>query len=356
MSAMFFSFCGAPSGRSVLISRLVSAALEEALDGVNVIYANSSRDLIKALKQRDKRPCLLYCDFPDIHVSRLVVERGIPTVLTAEPFEDIVCYCMAAGKMNLHAGIRHAARSVAALYPIAASGTAAMLHLTGQNDQIAHLMHVIALSLDLELTDESVRRIEERFRKGKVGAEDGVEALARAHIAPARGAEAQWAALTPEDRALLAQMADGYQPLIEGKPAERMVWPASFFLNGDSPHHPANGTMPMTGPARILFFGPYLTVPAGRWSVEVRFAVKDNWSSNSITIDIASGAEVLAIGSTPLPRNGFYSARLDFTVSDADKPLEVRGIIMSGAIEGDFQVLDIVVTPAGPEGNRAAGQ
>ena len=342
---MFYTVCGPPSAHSIFASRLGSEILREAFGDFHHIYANNSSDLIKALRQRNNRCCMMYFDFPDEHASRLVVDKGIPTVLIAEPFEDIVLYCMAAWEMDLRAAVRFAARSVASLYPISSSRNVVPLRIANRIADLTHLIGVVSLSLGIELSDRNIGNIVDRHCRDDRDPEHLAE-LVCARVEHARAAAQQRAGLLPDELSLLERMTRNYQPLIDGLPVRNMEWPAGFCLDAERPERPADASIAMTGPARILSFGPYLHLPEGYWRAELRFSVKNNWSGNTILMDVLSGGEVLAEGKIELPANGLFSVSLPFEVAEAAAPLEVRSTMLSGAIEGEFQLLDVIVTQA----------
>lgn len=343
---MYYCFCGPPSSRSVFVSRFGVDLLRDVVGDFQLVYANSSSELIKQLKQRDGRRSMLYFDFPDASISRIVVEQGVPTVFVSEPFENIVSYAMAAWKMDLHGGIRFATRSIVALYPIASSRTISPLRLHGRDETIEKLINTLALSLGLETSPGTVERIKALY--SDVGSER-VEDIILRRTEFVEAAAANLAALNPDERALLDALAKTYQPLLDGRPRERIVWPGTICANGDQRGQMMARTMDLTGPARILSFGPYLHLPAGEWTAEMRFQIADNWSKNELMMEITTGSDVLATGKSPLPTNGLFSMALPFMVTSGELPLEVRSTLMKGAIEGEFRLLDVVLTPGSVE-------
>ncbi len=55
------------------------------------------------------------------------------------------------------------------------------------------------------------------------------------------------------------------------------------------------------------------------------------------------GGDVAAIGRAPLPEHGIFVVGLEFEVARSQAPVEVRTFIAAGAIEGEFELVDVTM-------------
>lgn len=340
---MYYCFCGPPSSQAIFVSRLGIELLRHAFGDFQLVYANGARELLGQLNQEQgRRRSMLYFDFPDPLISRVIIEKGIPTVLVSEPFEDVVSYAMAAWEMDILAAIRLATHSVVALYPIGGSSTIKPLRLEDRELTLSELVNLLVLSLGIEVTSDAVERLVASYGDEK---SLRLAEIVRHRIEHTDKAFALRSKLASEEQRLLADIASGYQALMDGRRPDKIVWPGAICLSGDRHDQSMSGPVEMTGPARILSFGPYLHLPAGHWSAEMRFFVSGNRSKNFIVMEITAGADILAIGQGELPAAGVFAMSVPFAVKEPAIPVEVRSVLRRGAIEGDFRLLEIVVTP-----------
>src|SRR5437588_66909 len=118
---------------------------------------------------------------------------------------------------------------------------------------------------------------------------------------PVRGQRAAKPAMTSLEEGLVASLARSYDPILRGRKLQTTAWPPAAFLLCDPRGAPVDGPIQLVGPARYLTFGPYFSLPAGLWDVEVSLEARDCWSDNRIGIDIASSTILAAVTST-LPK------------------------------------------------------
>ena len=89
--------------------------------------------------------------------------------------------------------------------------------------------------------------------------------------------------------------------LLETSTAGELVWDRNNFLSRDDPSGSCPPAIDITGPARFLWFGPYVPLPAGVWRAEVmfdlcedaargRFAVQFGCEPDYTTVDLPGRA------------------------------------------------------------------
>ncbi|WP_104662860.1 hypothetical protein [Ensifer adhaerens] len=345
---MIYVFCGLPSPHAMFVSRLGIDILRERFGDYHYIVANTLDQLRDGLAQRGERHALLYFDVPDDKICQSIVKHGVPTVLIVEPVEQAVLYSMQARSLSLLEALRFVSQSASALFPIASSETIVPLRLGTHAAELETLISRISLSLGFSLTTQNIQNILALY--GQAG---GAKATPLAEIIDERiehAVEARSSAskLTKADRELISVAASNYDPLMSGEAVQRITWPVAMCLSGEKPHHGINGPVDMTGPARAMSFGPYMHLPSGNWRADVTFSVDKNFSGNKIVVDVLADGKIAALGKSPLPASGSFTVHLEFEVTRPHMPVEVRTFIGEGAIEGEFELVDVTLVRLDP--------
>jgi hypothetical protein len=127
---------------------------------------------------------------------------------------------------------------------------------------------------------------------------------------------------------------------------DSVVWPRSVLLWGDHPGEPAPRILDLTGPARVLVYGPYFRLPPGRWSATVRLAFSPWCRGAPMALQMHGGAQCGGCRFR-VPRAGVFEAVFGFSVGSAFEALEMRLVSERGAIEGALGIEGLVLTPVG---------
>lgn len=339
---MYFILCAPPSAGAALTLRLTTTLLQEHHPEARLVYANDGPSLAKSLAEGERKPSLLYFDFPDATVATAMGRRPFPKILVWEPVEQTVAHCMAAWGQDLATAIRFVSRSCSLLHAYAKLPSVAVVTPRDPGMTVDSLVSTIAGYFGIPLTDGQRGSILERngLRTGtdvETAILVGVE-----HAAKARDIHAK---MSDAERQMLHIVANGYDVIGPGGLPSMIRWPGDIFLRAGGEGASAFDPVDLTGPARILSFGPYLHLPVGEWLVELRFHVTDNESGNSILIEVTSGSDVLASAYGSLPADGTFAMRVPFSVPSAQMAVEIRCVLATGAIEGIFRLLDVIVEP-----------
>ncbi len=143
-----------------------------------------------------------------------------------------------------------------------------------------------------------------------------------------------------EDRDVIAQVLGGlYEHLGQTTPGET-TWPRQCFLSGDQPNSAVPVAIDVTGRARIIFYGPYLHLPRGRWKARMLIGFSRDIRGMPFSIDIHSTeslgkARILAV------RGGIFDFEFEARVTAPHEPIEVRIMSEQGAIEGHMGLVSI---------------
>lgn len=338
---MFRALCGPPSSNSIFVSRLAMDILRLTGAAVPFLAGNSAARMVQDLKDNAARGAVLFFDAPEWRMVQAMLTSRVPVLQVTQPFEEVVVYAMVARGMTLEQSLRFAAQSASCLLPLALSPDTRVVPIEGRITTLAGLVDEIAAAWDLAVDDRVQGEIARAYLpNGHVDLED----LIRDRVEHARAAEARVGELTAQELALIGAMARTYRPVAEGIPVDRLAWPVPLLIDAAKPGSCLGAAeIDMVGPARFLAYGPYLHLYRGAWTADLTFAVFDNLSGNRLTVDIVADGGVVAAGTVDLPAEGVFRVSLPFRVEEAQNPVEVRILMMTGAIEGTFKPLEIVM-------------
>jgi hypothetical protein len=133
------------------------------------------------------------------------------------------------------------------------------------------------------------------------------------------------------------------QPLVAaaGNPAPLVLtWPRESFLDGDDPGSCLPAMVEVAGRARIVAYGPYLPLPAGRWHATAFLGFSPDIGNLPFILEADTGGTV-ARGFFEVERGGIFTLKLDFQVADALHPVELRLISQDSALEGQLALIEV---------------
>lgn len=113
-------------------------------------------------------------------------------------------------------------------------------------------------------------------------------------------------------------------------------WPAEMFTL--DPRHVRSGgseRLDVTGKPRFLVFGPYVTLPAGRWKATFRLSFDEAASRMNYWLDWG-GTEHFARAEARPGRPGVYEVHIEHE-SHHDEPFELRVVLTEGAFHGAIE-------------------
>ncbi|MGE3916678.1 MAG: hypothetical protein AB7F78_13360 [Hyphomicrobiaceae bacterium] len=330
---MLLTVLGTPSPMTATVLKAVQKLAEAAFGSYHWIAAGTAEELQKAWAERGEKPVVLFADIPAQSITRMLEQSGAPVVACLEAPAVIVSHVARARKITGLPALRFASQSLGTLHDIALSPRAWRL---GSGALAMPLESLIAglvahLGLPPDPAHQAAALRELGTRPGR----------------PATIAGLLGDAPPPAEPGLGQTSLAGYHALLLGAPAMRFDWPAEIFL-GARPHgEPLAGPISMIGGRRCIAFGPYLHLPAGRWTATVEFEVMDNVSGNALKVDIFTD-RILEEVTSPLPREGRFRCAVTFTVDEPRLPLQVRLFVEEGAIEGRFVLYGVTVERAPP--------
>lgn len=121
-----------------------------------------------------------------------------------------------------------------------------------------------------------------------------------------------------------------------------LAWPRECFLAGDVPGAVLPATTGVAGRGRILAYGPYLPLPAGRWRAKAFLGFSPDIGRMPFMLEADSGG-VVDRGFFEAERGGIFTLDLDFTVDDALHPIELRLISQNAAVAGQVALIEVAL-------------
>lgn len=176
--------------------------------------------------------------------------------------------------------------------------------------------------------------------------------LAAAGISPHRDrADGWWDQLSDPERAIVQGALDYYRQRFSGGPTEPIAWERElFFINEEtSPdaHAAATRAVDITGRARCLIYGPFISLPPGAWSATVALGFSSEAAAITYQAEIWAGTQLTSVRVTPA-NDPFVELHLDFSIDDSiSEPLQIRIWSERAAFEGRVALGHVTITPQG---------
>lgn len=336
---MIYAVCGPISPHQMLVTHLAKAVVERRHGSILLCATNDAVELRTMVARRRGEACLLVFDTPDDVISSLVLRGGMPTAFVLEPFTALAAFAWNFFGGSFEDGYRAVTRSLSALRPIAMVANAAPIRV-GDGEDIAAVLNRICSCFDYTFKEDELEVIITAFRDyySTSNVLDIAKRLSH-HTEAARHTASQF---TMEQKDLLRRLAKSYEEVLRPRNIQSLHWPVETLTNAEA-GSPLAGPIELTGPGRLLTFGPYLHIPKGRWEVILTFSTIDNTSGNIFMVDVYSptSQKVLAVGCLDLPVSGTFSTFLSIEIQSPLHALEVRTFMPTGAIEGVLELLDV---------------
>lgn len=197
------------------------------------------------------------------------------------------------------------------------------------------LLDRVQAYLGLALRPADVAMLAERFGAGGLGA-----APAEAVSQPAADGDG----LTPEDVAIIdGALAPACVYVLTGQRGA-VTWPRACLFWGDHPGEPAPRVLGLTGPSRVLVYGPYFHLASGCWTARAILAFSPACRDMAFSVELHGSAE-FGRCEFVVDQAGVFAVTFPVTVRSAREPLEMRLVSRRGAIEGTLGIERIEFRP-----------
>ncbi|HXT06891.1 MAG TPA: hypothetical protein VN715_08150 [Roseiarcus sp.] len=306
----------------------------EAIAGQTLhLHITSLAQLREGFARRAGGSVVVTSDFPDAELARFVCGSGLPLIAFSDDPGDTLDWTIKTRQLSPLDAARFNSRLFSTLaLPFAADRT--LLIAAARNEPPERIVAAIVEHLFPGRGEWlASRTFEFLVESGAIARDKTVE---RSEY---RAAEAG-----PPTRSLAdARRAIGaYGELMTGRWPEQIEWSLELFTRLDN--RAIGDPIDLTGPARALFYGPYLNLPIGDWIARVEFEIDGALSGVEALADVRVN-EAITEKSFEMPAKGIFAYELSFHVADPHHPIEIRLFTKKSAIEGVFLPRSVKVRP-----------
>lgn len=336
--------CGPPSRILNTTIDLAKSIFKCVHGDFATLEADTADNLLIRMRESKGLPCILLMQTPEPRMVASALRNGVRILFVPAKFAESIRFLMQAQAIELQEAIRVVSQSVVSLQRIASSAASLHLDIEQNEFETRQVIFFIASAIDASLTDHEISTIENSV---------DTQALLGAPIdrLTLGDSETRFSA-SADGPALITKTSLFYDSLSFGRDEDTPAyWPAELFINGTPPHDHLKEPFKLVGPARFLFFGPYLTLPAGNWRATISFSIVDNEAGGRVTFDIHSRDRILTEGDCELPAFGSFATTLVFEVVDPTQMIEIRAILRTGMLGGRFELLGVSLKREGDRHN-----
>jgi hypothetical protein len=312
-----------------IVRVIVEAVTGETLS----LHLTNLQQLRERFEERGGGSVVVTSDFPDEDLIGFLINSALPLIAFGDDMREMVEWTAHSRRMSMENAIRFCSNIVCVLTPAFLVSRTLVL---GPGSRPSAIVAAIVAHL-FPNDDEGLaaRLYETLVQEGKLSP-DGfadwrltAEPLTRDAVRaePGRMAELQSALMS-------------YGSIIAGRLPVDIEWPVALFTCPDTENW--REPIDLTGPARIVMYGPYLHLPAGKWVARVEFEIDGAISGVEAATDVFI-SEVLVEKVFVMPRKGIFAFELGFEVSDPRHAVEIRLSTKRSAIEGLLLVRSVVV-------------
>jgi hypothetical protein len=341
---MLVTAFGVPTEFSAFCIRVLRALMDAAYADNHFVQVEALESLRQSLEGKKVTSILLYSEFPEKNIIVVSSKVSQKSIVFYEPPEISAGYSKNIRKMGFVDCLRYTCKSMALIsLPLANPRTLVLPY--AEEASLDAILSYLARYLEIADTIPLRERIAANLGLGEIA--DFALPLARLVpmlISSDLCHDRSQSFMSPDELAILQGLALRREDISAEGIRSEIVWPGNLFFvqNKRREVSTADGQWTeMLGPARYLYFGPYLCIPPGNWSIRAEFRVRNNQSSNRAEFDVVQDGSILAFGTFDIPASGIFEVTADLVNEQPEKPLEFRIHMREGAIDGQI-VLDRV--------------
>lgn len=324
---------GLPSPESIFTIHCVAEIVRRTRDVVNVLPLNTGAEAEKLVDASPDAPMVPFFDAPDRDAREALLATGAPIVLVTGDFAETAQFCMVARHLDPLQAARFVSQSFCCLAPLRRHGQVRSVTLDKMQPLDAWLDQVAAwLGLDPAAWADARTQMLAEYAGWPT-----VEAAIHALVPSAHAASVGWEHVPSTTKTLFETLGTSYH----SGSIDTIFWPIACLLEPGNPAFPVSDAIPLTGPTRLVTFGPFMHVPPGRWRARYQFEVDAHPAGNVIDFDIVQGSNVLVSHRVALDQAGTFGIDSGFEMHEPRLGVENRAILAEGSIGGVFKPIGI---------------
>jgi hypothetical protein len=202
-----------------------------------------------------------------------------------------------------------------------AIGNSPHARVVERNDErhVDGFIRLICAQFDIDLPDETREQIAEQA-SGGLGPQAAIE-----QVLAASSTFGGLDAMQSLDRSeqVCQELVEPLLAMARGNPVRPIVWPTDVFTFSDAPETVPPSDPEIAGPARVLYYGPYLYLPPARYRVEVFLVFSNEIKTVPFIIEVHAGSW-LAKARIEERQPGRFRGFFELDHYDATSTVEIR--------------------------------
>jgi hypothetical protein len=329
---MIFFSVGLPGRFAEWCAEVTTRLAAHSLGPVELVALNTLEEVAGAAIRTSASHLVASCRQPVLRLQTEIRRANRPFLIALGDPCAALRHLMLHRGHDLPAAIRAVASSCATMLTLAtAPGGLALSDRDA--DEPAGVARAIADHLGFAMDDDEIAAIASAALSGDEPAEDHAEA-------------AWWNELGERERLLIDGAVQPYVRYFQCGDLDGLTWePELFFIPGSPTPAPANRVIDITGRARFLIYGPYISLPPGAWSARVVLGFSAEAAGGSFVIEVTASAQ---LGCTRVEPTGeqMLDVDLQFTIDNSvDQPIEIRITNERAAFDGRLALGYVTITP-----------
>jgi len=334
---MLIAVFGTPSPLTYWITNFIRTTCDIVYGAHCFITPITIENLREGWAAREGRPVVIQSVIPQREIVDLFVELEAPIYLVADDPVDVVMYVKASHNLQFREAARFASQSFSILSNINSYSNIEIVDASWYNLSASQLLERIAVWFGLRIPNDKYEAVLQHFvtHDGERRHQSVLSLVV--HSDPlARQPGAYMHLYDPIEEKIINDVIIQYGKLLHSTGTDIIVWPREIFPDRDNLDRILDGPRPLLGPARILFGGHTLHLPAGKWRAVIDIEVLNNHSRNRLIAQVYAGEKMLCMVRGDLPVSGRFAVDVDFAIQDGYYPVQVVLAIAEGAIEGEI--------------------
>ncbi|MCW2272605.1 hypothetical protein GJ654_00770 [Rhodoblastus acidophilus] len=340
---MLLTIFGTPSPLTYWLIHVARSAANVIFGGHHYISAVSLEDMRAAWSERDGRAVVFHADIPQGKIVELFLQSNFPYLVSSDAALDIVGYATLTRDLGFRDALRFASQSLSILAQLRHTPHALYLDELCYDVYATDAIQAIVHHFNVTANASHMERIHRTVLRGADYASTKVLDLVLQEFPKARYPGSYANLYSATELSIINDTIRSYGALMASRQIQKINWRPELVLDRDNPDLMLDGPREMTGPARLMFGGHLLHLPAGAWKAAVTLEIAENHSGNRLLSQVYVGADLLQQVTATLPESGVFQYEMDFVVQDSFFPVQVYVGIAEGAIEGRLLLISLTL-------------
>jgi hypothetical protein len=333
---MLITVFGTPSALTYWLVHVARNIAEVAYSGHFYITVVTLDDLRSVWADRNGRAVVFHSDCPQGDLVELFLDSNLPYLVSSDLPMDVVGYAHVSRGLTFREALRFTSQSLSILTRLRHNPRALYLNETLYAADAVDVIGTLAAHFGLSLGSDELESIKARLFGDRTDPKVLEMVLHELPLARQSGSYAQ--IFSVEEQSIIQDTIETYGTLMEAPRGQHIVWRPEVVPDRDNPELLLDGPREMLGPARIMFGGHTLHLPAGRWKASIILEIAENYSGNRLVSQVYVGSDLLEQVTALLPVSGVLQYEMQFEVLESFFPVQVLVCIAEGAIEGQLML------------------